>query len=214
MLIDKYLARELGCPTGILSSFVLPRLWNVKNVALNEVAIDRLRLMDDDVFLDVGFGGGYLLGRAFDLVRLGRVSGVDVSPLMVAHCRRRFRDHLESPRIDIRCSSVEALPFDTGTFTKVCSVNSIFFWPDPKAALAEVFRVTSIDGKLVLVFTSLESIRSRGFARHGLNLFSSGELQQLFEKSGFENVTIEWHVDDHRKFGCATGIKSRPLDSR
>lgn len=214
MFLDKYLARELGCPTGFISSLVLPRLWNLKNVALNEVAIDRLRLTDEDVFLEVGFGGGYLLGRAYDLVRLGRVAGVDVSPLMVAHCRKRFRFLMESPRIDIRCAAAEALPFETGTFTKICSVNSIFFWPDPKTALSEVSRVMAEEGTLVLVFTSLESIRSKGFARHGLNLFSSSELHQIIEESGFEKVSIEWHVDDRRNFGCATGIKGRSLGSR
>jgi SAM-dependent methyltransferase len=212
MFLDKYLARELGCPTGILSSFVLPRLWNMKNVALNEAALDRLRLTDDDVFLEVGFGGGYLLGRAFDLIRLGRVAGVDASPLMVAHCRKKFRFGVESPSIDIRCASAEALPFESETFTKVCSVNSIFFWPDPESGLSEVHRVMADESTLVLVFTSLESIRKRGFARHGLNLFNSDELRRLIENAGFVDVAVEWHVDAQRTFGCATGIKLPPLD--
>ena len=40
----------------------------------------------------------------------------------------------------------EAIPWHSGFFTKVLSVESAYYWPDPAKGLREIFRVLSPGG--------------------------------------------------------------------
>lgn len=62
-MIAKLMARQLGHPSGLVGRLILGPLWNRRNAALNDVAFDHLALRPHDRVLEVGFGGGYLIGR-------------------------------------------------------------------------------------------------------------------------------------------------------
>ena len=82
-MFAKFLAGQLGRPSGVWG-LVLAPIWNKRNAALNDVAFQALALSPQDRVLEVGFGGGYLLGRMAQVVTAGFLAGVDVSPSMVA----------------------------------------------------------------------------------------------------------------------------------
>jgi SAM-dependent methyltransferase len=48
--------------------------------------------------------------------------------------------------------TVSALPFADGSFDKVCSVNTLYFWPDPARDLGEVYRVLAPEGRCYITF--------------------------------------------------------------
>ncbi len=89
-MLAKLLAQQLGHPSNIAGKWVLAPLWNRRNMALNDVALAKLDLQPDDRVLEVGFGGGYLLGRIAAVVTEGSIAGVDVSEAMVAYCRQQY----------------------------------------------------------------------------------------------------------------------------
>ena len=86
-MLAKLLAQQLGHPSNITGKWVLAPLWNRRNRALNDVALAKLDLRPDDRVLEVGFGGGYLLGRIAAVVTEGSIAEVDVSEAMVAYSR-------------------------------------------------------------------------------------------------------------------------------
>ena len=77
----RWLAGQLADPGGPAGILLAP-LWNRRNAALNDAAFDALALAADDRVLEVGFGGGYLLGRMAGRVSQGFVAGADVSAAM------------------------------------------------------------------------------------------------------------------------------------
>jgi ubiquinone/menaquinone biosynthesis C-methylase UbiE len=202
-----FLAKQLHNPSGVLGRVVLPRLFNRRNAALNDLTLECLALKPGDRVLEVGFGGGYLLGRMSAMLTEGALAGVDVSPEMVAYCEKRFRSLIQAGRMDIRCASAEALPYPTACFTKVCTVNTIFYWRDVARAMAELGRVLVEGGRLVICFTCKESLEKRAFTRHGIRLFQVTEVQELMEAAGFREVTLVPGRDRHREFRCAIGRK-------
>jgi SAM-dependent methyltransferase len=119
-VLAKFVAQQLGAPSGVIGRWVLAPLWNRRNAALNDVVFDRLALHSDDRVLEIGFGGGYLLGRMAGVVTQGFVAGVDVSEAMVAVCERRYRPLVRAGRLELRSAPAESLPYRSGCFSKAC----------------------------------------------------------------------------------------------
>jgi ubiquinone/menaquinone biosynthesis C-methylase UbiE len=182
-------------------------LWNTRNVALNDAAFECLALKPGDRVLEVGFGGGYLLGCMAAVLSEGLLAGVDASPAMVAFCEKRHRRLIEQGRLELRCASAESLPYPPNYFTRACSVNSIFYWQNAARAIAELWRVLAEGGTLVLCFTCKQSLGDRAFAAHGLVLYEGDEVQRMMEAAGFQQIRLLRAADQHREFTCVVGRK-------
>jgi ubiquinone/menaquinone biosynthesis C-methylase UbiE len=201
------LARQLSRPSGVIGRFALGSIWNKRNAALNDATLASLELQDDDRVLDIGFGGGYLLDKMAEKVHCGLIAGIDSSPAMVENARRRFRRAIRTGKMEIRCAQVEAIPYPGETFSKVSSVNSIFYWSDPAAGLAEIYRVLDVNGWLVLTFTCRQDLANKGFVKHGLHLFDESDMQTMLARGGFNDLHASIATDRHRRFLCMIGRK-------
>jgi ubiquinone/menaquinone biosynthesis C-methylase UbiE len=205
-MFSRLFARQLASPSGPAAG-LLARVWNRRNAALNDAALRALALVPDDRVLEVGFGGGYLLGRMARQVTAGHLVGVDVSPAIVARGTRRFRTLVAAGRLGLRCAPAEALPFPAGRFTKACSVNSLFYWADVPRALAELARVLEPGGLLVLCFTRGRCLEDKSFARHGVGCYEEADVRRFLETAGFHTIAASPGADRHREFVCLSGCR-------
>jgi ubiquinone/menaquinone biosynthesis C-methylase UbiE len=117
--------------------------------------------------LEVGFGGGGLLAMILDATE-GDVAGVDLSEAMVARARRRFA---KVTRLRLHVGSVDATAAADASVDKACSVNNIYFWPDPEAAMDELARVIRPGGGWPIAFEPPEELRKWPGHRFGFRLF-------------------------------------------
>lgn len=206
-MLAKFLAKQLGNPSGMIGELILAPIWNRRNAALNDVAFNSLALHSHDRVLEVGCGGGYLLGRMANVVTDGFLAGVDISLAMVAFCKKRYRPLVEAGKLELQCAKAESLPYPDGYFTKACTVNSIFYWEDAPQALSELYRVLEEGGVLVMCCTRKKCMEDRKFARHGLALYQDGEVYQMIESAGFDGMDMTRASDRHREFLCMIGRK-------
>jgi phosphatidylethanolamine/phosphatidyl-N-methylethanolamine N-methyltransferase len=112
------------------------------------VAMTRLvsRLAPQHV-LEVGVGTGLALSR---YPTSARVTGIDVSPEMLATAQRRVRPE-DAGRIELRAMDAEAMDFATGSFDCVTLPYVLSVTPDPDRLVAEVRRVCRPGGHIVIV---------------------------------------------------------------
>jgi len=78
-----------------------------------------------------------------------------------------------------------ALPFTTGAFDKIFSVNTIYFWENDTQALSEIKRVLKPGGKLVLALRPKHQMERYPFAQYGFRMLSKEALIELLENHGF-----------------------------
>lgn len=206
-MFSKLFAKQLSRPSAVLGQLVFAHLWNQHNVALNNLTLQHLNLQSNDHVLEVGFGGGYLLGKMLPILTYGSLAGVDHSKAMVKFCEKRYRPFIQSGKLELQLASAEQLPYADNCFTKVCSVNSIFYWPDAQCAIGEFWRVLREAGLLILCFTSKESLATRNFSTHGLKLYEQNEVVEMMKTVGFRQVKVQPAQDRHRTFWCITGDK-------
>ena len=206
-MFRRFISEQLNHPTGIIGRCLLPFIWNRRNRALNDITLSRLQPQQEDRILDVGFGGGYLIGRLLNIVTNGRICGVDASKSILEHGRTRFARAINAGTLDIQCCGVDSLPYPDRSFSKVCSVNSLFYWPDVHRGVCEIYRVLSPGGLVLLTFTSKEDLDKRGFSPELVHSFADKEVIDLLLDAGFSDVRLEQGKDNNRRFGVVTGRK-------
>lgn len=206
-MVSKFLARQLSKPSKVIGPLILAQLWNHRNKALNDAALRFLGIEPGDDALEVGFGGGYLLGEVLTRVTHGLVAGIDVSAAMTDYCQSRFRRQLLAGKLDLKCASVSSIPYGDERFNKVYSVNSLFYWPDVGQGLKECWRVLRAGGIFVLIFTSRASLKNKPFAKHGLTLLDGEDIARIMKDVGFEITRVSEASDAHRSYWCVVGSK-------
>ena len=152
--------------------------------------------------LEIGFGGGALLAAIRSRTG-GRVYGVDHSAAAVARGKQRFGD-----AVGLFAASADALPLANASVHKACSVNNIYFWPDPKRAMAELARVIRPSGRLAIAFEPPEELRKWPGHRYGFRLYEEGEVRTLMERAGFRDIVCtEGRGRKPDRFLCLTGTR-------
>jgi SAM-dependent methyltransferase len=114
-------------------------------------ALDALRLPATTRVLDAGCGSGAML---HDLERYGETTGVEPHPLGVAAAHRGGHPRVVRAR-------VEELPFAAASFELVTCLDVIEHTPDDGLALAELHRVTSPGGHLVVTVPAYPALWSQ-----------------------------------------------------
>ena len=191
MSIAKFIARQLRQPSGFFGRYIMVHFLNRINVSLNNVALETLRLDPLDQVLEIGFGGGDLIARMSRILCGGHITGLDYSQSAVDVCTKRFSSLIHAGIIDLHCGNVAELPFNPDTFTKACTVNTIYFWPDPLTAFHQIYRVLKEGGNLVVCFSPRAFMETRGkVIHHGFTLYNPEEVTALLTKAGFRNVQL------------------------
>ena len=96
--------------------------------------------------LEVSFGTGWLLTQYAGRYR---TDGIDLNPALIAVARRNLAR--AGVRADLRQGKVEALPYPDATFDTVVNTMAFTGYPDAAAAAAELARVLTPGGRLVLI---------------------------------------------------------------
>lgn len=175
-------ARHAKGPLGRLIAFIMAR----ETAAPNRRAIDELDVSAPDAVLDIGCGPGAALSVLAARACLGRVAGIDPSPLMVRLAQRRNRALIEQGRVTVARADTSALPFPDATFDRALCVHVIYFWPDLDHGLREIARVLKPGGRLALLFRSSDGPRSvQSFPASVYRFRTQHEVETALAAAGF-----------------------------
>jgi len=100
--------------------------------------LERMQLEPAENVLDVGCGNGWLCRLIAGRVPEGRVVGMDVSDEMVGRARQAS---VGLGHVMFVVGGVDEIPWEDNFFTRVISVESAYYWPDPARGSREIFRV-------------------------------------------------------------------------
>ncbi len=191
----KAVALQLGHPQGEEGIKVAAKLHEI-NGSMIQRSIDLLHCRDQDTVLEIGPGNGgyapYVLSRAAGI----RYYGIDISDTMIALAKEQFAAEIAAgTAFFIQGNGVE-LPYAAEHFDKIFTVNTLYFWEDPRQQLAEIYRVLKPAGLLVLGIRSPRYMDKLPFTKYGFSKYDAAQASVLLEKSGFSVAdAIEENVE-------------------
>jgi len=149
---------------------------------------DGLEFTPARTLLDVGCSLGYVLEAG---ARLGLdCAGLDISEYAIRHCRKR--------NYRVERGGLHRMPWRDGEFDLVVMKHVLEHTPDPMRALAEVRRVTSAGGALVVLVPNLHYFKGillrrsyRYFRPDDLGMqhyvyYTAATIRRLVEAAGFQ----------------------------
>jgi ubiquinone/menaquinone biosynthesis C-methylase UbiE len=195
LITKKFLASQLRQPSGLFGKILMGDFLNQHNEMMNNFAVEMLDLQPMDRVLDIGFGGGVTIESMLNIIDTGKIYGVDFSQAMVEQAKQKFRLAIEADKVSIEFADVRILPFESNTFDKVCTVNTIYFWDEPLVSLQEIKRVIKNGGRLVVGIRSADKMKDLPVTQYNFRLYDPAMVRDLLIEAGFTNISIECRDD-------------------
>jgi ubiquinone/menaquinone biosynthesis C-methylase UbiE len=178
---------------------------------LQELQLEALAALaprPDDRMLDVGCGSGAAVRTAARTV--DRAVGVDLSEGMIGRARELGR---ATANVEFSVADAEALPFDDAAFTALLCTTSFHHYPSPDRAVAEMARVLTPAGRVVIadmvtdrVIMRLVDQLLRRTQRSHVGCQRSSDIARLLTGAGFERPTVR--PLSHRFFSIVAASKA------
>jgi SAM-dependent methyltransferase len=202
--IDTLMSRQYRRPTGLLGRVVGERMVR-QHGPETQWTLSLLGITATDWILEIGCGAGQAIALAATLAPDGHVTGLDLSSAMVRAASRRNARAIKEGRVSVRLGDVAHLPFADRQFDRVLSVHTLYFWPDPARAVAEIGRVLALGGRLALTLSPGTVDADEDV---GVRAVVDQQVIPAMERARFSTVSIERGPDSRRyKTVAVVGMK-------
>jgi ubiquinone/menaquinone biosynthesis C-methylase UbiE len=190
MGLNSFIARQLANPIGFggkLVSFFMNR----QNRPMYEETLRLLSLSDADTLLDIGCGNGFMLNMAAKQNK-NTFTGIDTSESMIESAMRRNSLFVRNGQMRFFCQDLSAMVFESGSFSKVYTVNTVYFWDDLNDVMQEIGRVLKPSGVFINTLYSNDTLDRFSHTKIGYKRFSKQQLTEAGTNAGFavDIVTI------------------------
>ncbi len=178
------------------------------NAFLNDFVSELMSVQTDDRIFEIGFGTGKLIYKLAQQIDKGFIEGVDFSRTMVSIAQKRNKKNIAKGKVKIFEGDFDNMPCEKEKFSKICSVNTLYFWPTPVHTARKIADILKPDGKFILAFEDTEQLKQRKLNQEVFHLYSKDEVQDLLINAGFSNnVSIVSRKKGTSIFHCAVAIK-------
>ncbi len=184
---------EFGNPSGFLGRILARGMaWGHRDFYKNTAKV--LDLKHDDKYLEIGFGSGLFIKKYASHV--ARIAGLDYSEDMVKLAGGINKNLIKAGKAEFKQGNVSSIPWKDDEFSVVVVVETFYFWPEPVAALKEIYRVLAPGGRLVIEmgYNKDDGLDHTGHInKMNLNLYSADEMTGMLKESGFSDIVVSYY---------------------
>ena len=202
-----FFSKQARKPTGLFGRLIMSRIFDQGNAILNDFMKELLALQEDDHVLEIGFGTGKLMSEMAGQTSRGLVEGIDLSSTMVDMAKKRNRKYIAKRRVKIVLGDFDKVEYRDNDFDKICSANTIYFWPDAEYSVRKIQRILKPGGKLVLGFEDKAQLEKRPLDPSVFNIYDKNDVEQLLTGVGFSDVGIKSKEMNSAIVHCAIAVK-------
>lgn len=191
------LASQLSHPKGE-KGIEIADMMNATNIGMTLHAIASLVLSGNEKVLELGHGNAGHVKYLLEPHPAVHYDGLEMSELMHAEAKKINHHFIEMQQASFHLYDGGKIPFPGNHFDRIFTVNTIYFWADPPALLAELYRVLKADGRLCMTFAQESFMKQLPFTAYGFELYSTDKLEKLIAKSAFKIQKMESQTEQVR----------------
>lgn len=185
----KQTASQLRKPHGE-DGIKIAEFMNKGNRDINLNTISIVSPEPDDAILEVGMGNGFFVSEIVSKHPEILYTGCDFSELMIEEATKLNTEWISKGQAKFILSDIADLPFKDNSFTKIFTINTIYFWEDEGVVLQGIKRILKPNGKFIVALRPKHQAEKYPFIKYGFKLFSKEDITKLFEENGLEVSTI------------------------
>ncbi|MGB5847757.1 MAG: methyltransferase domain-containing protein [Ignavibacteriaceae bacterium] len=183
-------------------------IFDKGNEDLNSFVYELMSVQPDDQILEIGYGTGKLIDKMVQQINSGCIVGVDFSDTMISIAKKKNRKNVDKGKVKLLGGNFDEMKFENEYFTKVCSVNTLYFWPNPEHTARKITNILKPKGKLVLAFEDIEQLEQRNLSSDIFHLYSKDAVQDLLIAAGFSSdIRVESKKRGDSVLHCVVAIK-------
>jgi SAM-dependent methyltransferase len=203
-----YLSKQARKPIGLFDRYIVSRILEKGNSELNTLVFEVLSKSENEHVLEIGFGTGKLIKEIADHMDNGVIEGVDFSETMVAMAKKKNLMHIKNDKVNIHLNDFDNIHFDENCFDKIVTVNTIYFWENPKETISKIYRLLKPGGKLFIGLYEKSEMEKMPLNRDVFKYYSMQDLKKLLLIHGsFEDIDIVSKNGKGKTCYCVVGTK-------
>ncbi|MNU74028.1 Demethylrebeccamycin-D-glucose O-methyltransferase [compost metagenome] len=179
------LATQLSNPSGE-KGIEVAEMMNETNIGMTKNSISNLRLAAGDSVLELGHGNAGHLHFLFSQSNDIQYIGLEISSLMHEEAKQLNQDAVTSGKARFVLYDGEKIPLEDHSVDNVFTVNTIYFWKDPKMVFAELSRILKPNGTLALTFAHRSFMEMLPFTAFGFTLYNPDEILKIISETNFQ----------------------------
>ena len=186
---NKMIGQQFGQPKGFIGR-ICCKIMNVINKKMYKSVINEIIADSTFDILDIGYGNGYLLHKMYK--KFGcNLKGIEVSPDAEKLAFKRNKNEIKKGKIELIAADCCDMPFKSGQFEFVTTVNTIYFWKDTEKGLTEIQRVLKDGGVFYCAVYSKDWLQKMPYTQEGFKFFDMEDYIRLGQMAGFSEVKIK-----------------------
>jgi ubiquinone/menaquinone biosynthesis C-methylase UbiE len=188
-MIKRFIAQQFRKPGGFFGSIVGKLMAKGNLPAINET-IKRLKIVDTDTILEIGYGPGLGLAQILSGNTHCTMKGIDFSELMYKTASKKNRAFIQNKRLELLKGDFLSCELPQNSFSKIFGVNVIYFWADLSAAANKIKHILKPSGKAVLYMAHKDDLVKIGFTK--TDVFFKYDIETVltaFRNAGFSTIS-------------------------
>lgn len=183
------LAQQLRKPEGKKGQEIALMMQET-NAGMTEHALRLLEIRPGDEVLELGPGNGQHVASIFRTFHPDHYEGLDISQTMIRDCLKFNKELVRAGKARFTWYDGRVFPLENNSVDKIFTVNTVYFWENPRNTLEELDRVLRPGGRLNLTFGDRSFMETLPFTKFGFSLYDPDALLELVGKDVYENPAV------------------------